>query len=610
MTIRGFSKVIISCIFLAACSSSNSIAPSSVPSQSKNAEGQKDFNFQNQDPRTLVRLAKGFEQSGDLVNALKFYGQASIANPKLLEPWIGIIELLRGFDNPVGARRALKDAGIYHPADPDLALLAAEIEIADDKATDAITILAPYMNRKDYRFANLLGVASEMMGSPNLARKYYSDALAYNPSISGITNNLALSYSFYDDNKTAISILQKNLNDPTSRTLSYETLAIIYAMDNQIDAALSIARSTLSDKEVNDNFLFYQALAKLPPKLRARSVFTRSIPVDALPYLNENVQLKSEPKPENKLEVTKAERARQLVTQRFKDNSGEAPQTNIPPKIITINRSEHNASDDQRPEMITPDDELAVSSATIVPNIVSETHLTEEDESLSVKMPVTSPYEGNTSDDETKPENTIDSLAEMTIAKDKQEPLIEKIIPEEKTEPIPEATVVDSMLSEYMAKPLPETVVPEEKTEPVLEAKLPEEKSESIAEDAIPTDYAIEPKTKEPETEVSENMAEDMAVLEARNAYRVQIAAFSNIVDAQKEWCRIAKRVSAAGVDDQPNVRIFGEGAETKYRLLLGEYDESADANATCEALKSQKMGCYVVKGAGQLRPLDGECKR
>lgn len=566
MTYRIFSTLLFSCFFLVSCASSNSITPSSVPSQSKNPDQKTNFKIENQSPASLVRLAKGFQQSGDLVSALNFYGKASAANPNLIEPWLGIIGLLREFNNPIGARRAIKDARKYHPNDPDIALIAAEIEIADDKATQAITILAPHMARNDYRFSNLLGVASEMMGSTSVARNYYASAKSINLDATRITDNLALSYSFYNDHKTAISILQKNLNDSQNRKLSYETLAIIYAIDDQLDAALNIARSALSDEEITNNYAFYQALPKLPPAMRARAVFTRTIPFDAMPYLQDSTRNMTNP--EQARELSKAEMARQLVNQHTKKAT---PKTK---KEIKIQAS--------KPISIQPEH--------------ANKGLTVEDQAISV------PAIAQASAASIIQQKPVSIIVEE---KEKLPEITEEIVAQE----LPPETMGSKIIySEESMAPLPEKITAQTNTadEIITTDDKAAEETKLAAKLTGPARVEKGP-AREEESPAMEEMA---VVLEARNAYRVQIAAFTNMVSAQNEWCRIAKRVVTAEVYEQPNVRIFGEGPETRYRLLLGEYDDRADANATCEALKSQKLGCYVVKGAGQLRPLESDCKR
>lgn len=584
MSYRVLSKVLFSCFFLASCSSSSTITPSSVPSQSKKSERQKDFQFETQDPAALVRLAKGFKQSGDLVSALNLYGKASVSNPKLLEPWLGIIRLLQEINNPVGARKAIKDAQKHHPHDPDIAIIAAEIEIADDKATDAITILAPHMKRKDYRISNLLGVASDMLGSPSIARNYYSTAFSYNPNAARLTDNLALSFSFYSDHKTAISILQKNLTNAQNRNTSVETLAVIYAMDNQLDAALSLARSILTDEEVSDNFSFYQALGKLPPKMRARAVFTRNIPTDALPYLQDNKQTVA--KTEKTHDLSKEDMARDLVNKHAKKSSSITP---LPTPVLKTKTQ--NIKTKQASALTKNDLQLSMSQK-------AEQNPAQPDEIISQK-------------NEPLLESPLKALPQEIVADVKQPPLVEK---KKTTAPI---IVVEEKLPEQQkSTPKESDAKSTEPAEVMTPSSVPMSSKDVISEEIIPalaeevetTSQTIEPEIKAEPTEI--DIAPQDMTIEARTAYRVQIAAFTNIVSAQTEWCRIAKRVAAAEVYDQPNLRIFGEGDDTRYRLLLGEYDDRTEANATCEALKTKKLGCYVVKGAGKLRPLESDCKR
>ena len=580
-------KVIFSCLFLAACAQSSGITPSSVPTQGKRGQEQQDFSMNNKNPESLVRLAKGFEQSGDMVSALNFYGQASAINPKLLEPWLGIITLLRDGENLIGAHRAFSDARVHHMTDPDLARLGAEIEIARDNATGAITLLAPHMARNDYRITNLLGVASEMMGSPSVARNYYSQALSSGVAGSRITDNMALSFSFYDDHKTAIALLQKNLRSSASSKLSYETLAIIYAMDNQLDAATTIARSVLTDEEVADNYAFYQALPKLSPSMRARAVFTRGIPVESMVHQQNSGQEQREV-PSRTYDPSKSELARKLVGGNREEHKVETPPAPTPkPKVIV--------GSEKKMAEATPE----AKSAPVVESYATTPEDLNVKEEIRVDAVEMKADTAEIIEQAEKEPVTQDTPAE-----------IEDLIPEQ--DPLPAMPVTDNaetveVATGEEAEGSPDTAVADEITEEIAVQDVSVNKDEP---ELVPADPHLNSVEEKPESPDAETLSVDDVAAPARDAFRVQVASFNNMPQAQQEWCRISKRVTEAGVEVMPNVRLIGEGDSIIYRLLLGEYDDRAQADATCSALKEQKLGCYVVKGAGQLLPLENTCKR
>jgi len=261
-------------VLLTACGGSNQSVQKSISGPNGDAS------LMNQHPDSLYKLGVGFESSGDAAQALSFFGQAAAAAPTHVPSWLGIGRILKKMGNNGGARLAFNDALAANPNDVSLVLAASEIEILDDHASSAIIKMAPIVNHPDYRISNLLGVASEMMGSQTVARDYYSDALSYNPNAPDVLSNLALSFAFSGDQVTAVALLQENLQRSDYKDLALEYLAIIYAVDGQMDAAMAIANDLFGRADAISNASFYEALQYLTPQMRARAVYTKRLTDD------------------------------------------------------------------------------------------------------------------------------------------------------------------------------------------------------------------------------------------------------------------------------------------------------------------------------------------
>jgi len=90
-----------------------------------------DASLMNEHPDSLYNLGLGFEKSGDIAQALSFYGQATAAAPSHVSAWLGIGRLLKQLNNKSGARLAFEDALAANSANVALTLAAVEIEILD-----------------------------------------------------------------------------------------------------------------------------------------------------------------------------------------------------------------------------------------------------------------------------------------------------------------------------------------------------------------------------------------------------------------------------------------------------------------------------------------------
>ena len=255
------------------CSSNPKPQPTNIPRV--NDVGSMSLADQSAD--SLFAIAVGFEKTGDVAQALLFYGQATSKDTQHIPSWLGIARVLQSMGNLAGSRNALQDALAYAPNNVDLLVSLASVEILDDRASQAIVHLAPITDKKDYRISNILGVAAEMMGNGTVAKDYFTDALAYNNNAADVLSNISLSFALSKDQITAVALLQDNLKRSDYREIALEQLAVIYALDGQVDAAMTIAVDLLGYDTAMNNFEFYDSLQYLPSMMQARAIYTKRL---------------------------------------------------------------------------------------------------------------------------------------------------------------------------------------------------------------------------------------------------------------------------------------------------------------------------------------------
>lgn len=101
----------------------------------------------------------------------------------------------------------------------------------------------------------------------------------------------------------------------------------------------------------------------------------------------------------------------------------------------------------------------------------------------------------------------------------------------------------------------------------------------------------IDPITKEDSDKLS------IAVPKLEKFYKVQVASFRSKSDAEKEWKNLSrKHPKLIGSYKNYIVAKNIEGKGLFYRLQIGPFNNDAEANKACKALKSAGINCLIVK--------------
>ncbi len=267
-------------ILLLACASK-----SSLPSALSAPRGELRTDISEIDDAAALRMARRFENAGDLGSALNMYRRAVQMAPENTAALLGVARIY-------GQAGAQEEAARYHrrilqlePANSGAAAAIAEAHIFKGEARQAITFINQFLLAAPGTpgLYNTLGIAHDLEGAHGDAQLAYAEGLNMAPDDSAITSNLALSFAVIGDYQTSIALLERVLgdaakSDEAERSIARQNLALVYALSGQLEAAEDIARTVLSEQEVQINRTFYARLPGLDSREKAQAVFLGSLP--------------------------------------------------------------------------------------------------------------------------------------------------------------------------------------------------------------------------------------------------------------------------------------------------------------------------------------------
>lgn len=239
-------------------------------------------------PEGLVRIGEGFERSGNLVNALNLYEQALANDPDLVSAKLAKGRVLS--QSPKRAEGILLLQMIVAEY-PELSL--AKVTLAQAHAfgqefESAYNVISPLADSGEATLVvlSLAGSLAQVLNLDEKARIYYDKALQIDPRDAGSINNLAISFALGGEYESAIALLQPLLNNARVKNAATKTLANIYALSGQLDAANVIIRSLSDPKEAKQQESFFTLLDGIDKREKAIVLLFNVVPQSVLDRAN------------------------------------------------------------------------------------------------------------------------------------------------------------------------------------------------------------------------------------------------------------------------------------------------------------------------------------
>ncbi len=273
-------NVVFSLCLIAACASSEYPVRTTQNEGIISARARNELAIEN--PEGLVRIAQGFEQSGNLQGALNLYGQAMNAAPDLTEAQVGFARTTAQLGQIDRALAMLDAVLVKSPTNIGALYEKAVLLTSQQKYTEAEVLLRPILNT-DELDNQILVLASKLAfvrdnyieGRALLTRAI--DGVHYNAQA---IHNLAFSYALKKDYKTAIALVQQALDSPSDKAIGRNSLALVYALSGQITQAIEFHIGALSQDELKNQRLFYRSFSVLNEKELAQAVFFNHLPAN------------------------------------------------------------------------------------------------------------------------------------------------------------------------------------------------------------------------------------------------------------------------------------------------------------------------------------------
>jgi|GEM_PF-1935726 len=240
-----------------------------------------------QNPSGLVKVAEGFERSGNLKGALNLYAQVIANNPNLIDAQIGYARSTMALGRK---EQGLDLFGRLHrdnPSNIDVITEYARAHIRNDDFTAGSDLLKPLLSLSfaSNDLLKLGGKLAQVAGDVVRARELFERAMAIAPGDHTAIQYLALSFALSAEYPAAVALIQTSMDRVAGQIPGQKALATVYALSGQLEAATIIARSAMTLEDANNRRLYYQLLPRLDAKAKARAVMFDLVPKDAIRIL-------------------------------------------------------------------------------------------------------------------------------------------------------------------------------------------------------------------------------------------------------------------------------------------------------------------------------------
>lgn len=258
-----FVMAVLLSAFISACANTDSAESESAEQKEKDVVA------------AMMRAGEAGRRRGDLPAAVTFFRRAHKADPKSVEPLIGLGESLSAAGVTKEGAQAFRQALAIDPKNVRALRGLGNALIAQDQLDLAATQFEKALaaNAKDYQAYNGLGVTYDSMADHAKAQEFYYAGLEIAPANVSLRNNLGLSLAFAGHFSGAIEILRPLALRPGATARDRQNLALAYGLSGDVANAKKFARMDMDTRSVDRNLSYYAALRSMSdPVLRVKSV--------------------------------------------------------------------------------------------------------------------------------------------------------------------------------------------------------------------------------------------------------------------------------------------------------------------------------------------------
>lgn len=249
----------------------------------------------DENPNGLITVAEGFERSGDYRGARALYAQAMAVfddgTPQHLTAKIAFARtgalIGMGDQSVVILMSALQELEIGHPQRDQVLRELTQVHVAANRFATALSQISQVsaMSVADMVQA---GTLQHVKGSVERADQLFNDALNRAPQNRTALRAGALSFALKGDYAAAVALLGKVFDAPSSASSGQNSLADIYALSGQRQAALSILKETYTAEQLQEADLLYRLLPRFTANERSAYLFFGVVPKSALATFDDN----------------------------------------------------------------------------------------------------------------------------------------------------------------------------------------------------------------------------------------------------------------------------------------------------------------------------------
>jgi Flp pilus assembly protein TadD len=252
------------------CASDNHLEPSAAAATAATATGEAP----GSPAGTLLRVARGTRDNGDLASAVTIYKRVHELSPKRADVLIELGQVLGALGAHNEAAGVFRQALTIDPKNVDGLRGLGNSLLAMNQPNLALEqfVAGLALQQNDPRLYNGMGVVHDMNGAYESAQDSYRAGLKLAPTDANLRNNLGLSLAISGKYDEAIQILSRLANE--SRNPRYrQNLALVYGLAGKYSEAAGVARLDFDEPTVQNNLAYYETLRAMSQEQRAAAVF-------------------------------------------------------------------------------------------------------------------------------------------------------------------------------------------------------------------------------------------------------------------------------------------------------------------------------------------------